>query len=64
MVFQCLPHTLGLGPEVWRLLAHCHGVRNRGEYEGIYDVDDQLVTDLIKATEQTLVSLEKLGPIT
>ena len=63
MVFQCLPHTLGLGPEVWRLLAHCHGVRNRGEYEGIYDVDDQLVTDLIKATEQVLEALEKLSPL-
>ena len=22
MVFQCLPHTLAAGPDVWRLLAH------------------------------------------
>lgn len=62
LVFQCLPHTLGAGPEVWRLLAHCHGVRNRGEYEGIYDVDEQLINDLTKATEQVLESLEKLSP--
>jgi len=63
MVFQCLPHTLGVGPDVWRLLAHCHGLRNRGEYDGLFDVDEQLVTDLILATEQILELLEKLGPI-
>lgn len=34
IVFQVLPHTLGLGPEVWRVLAKCHDVRNLGEYEG------------------------------
>ncbi|MCD4688320.1 MAG: hypothetical protein K8R55_03170, partial [Desulfuromonadaceae bacterium] len=31
LVFQCLPHTLGVGPEVWRVLSHCHNLRNRGE---------------------------------
>src|SRR5262245_9837248 len=39
VVFQVLPHTLGLGPEVWRVLAHCHDLRNRGEYEGDLYVD-------------------------
>ena len=34
IVFQVLPHTLGLGPEVWRVLAKCHEIRNLGEYEG------------------------------
>lgn len=34
IVFQVLPHTLGLGPEVWRVLAKCHDIRNLGEYEG------------------------------
>ena len=63
LVFQCLPHTLGAGPEVWRMLAHCHGIRNRGEYDGIYDIDEQLITDLIKATEQVLEALENLGPV-
>jgi len=29
VVFQVLPHTLGLGPEVWRVLAKCHEIRNR-----------------------------------
>lgn len=34
IVFQSLPHTLVLGPEVWRVLARCHEIRNLGEYEG------------------------------
>jgi hypothetical protein len=49
IVFQVLPHTLGLGPEVWRVLAKCHDIRNVGEYEGALDVDERLVTDLIAA---------------
>ena len=34
IVFQVLPHSLGLGAEIWRVLAKCHEVRNLGEYEG------------------------------
>jgi hypothetical protein len=33
IVFQALPHTLGLGPEVWRVLDKCHHMRNVAEYE-------------------------------
>lgn len=51
IVFQVLPHTLGLGPEVWRVLDKCHNTRNLGEYEGMLDVDERLVKDLITATE-------------
>lgn len=50
IVFQVLPHTLSLGPEVWRVLDKCHNTRNLGEYEGMLDVDDRLVADLITAT--------------
>ena len=51
IVFQVLPHTLGLGPEVWRVLDKCHNTRNLGEYEGLLDVDARLVSDLITATQ-------------
>src|SRR5262245_9485910 len=47
IVFQVLPDTLGLGPEVWRVLSKCHDMRNRTEYEGALDVDERLVVDLI-----------------
>ncbi|MDD5176835.1 MAG: hypothetical protein PHQ05_10475, partial [Sterolibacterium sp.] len=49
IVFQLLPHTLGLGPEVWRVLAKCHDIRNLGEYEGDLNVDERIVDDLITA---------------
>jgi len=51
IVFQVLPHTLGLGPEVWRVLAKCHDLRNLGEYEGDLDVDERIVVDLLAACE-------------
>ncbi|NOY86300.1 MAG: hypothetical protein GXP52_03230 [Deltaproteobacteria bacterium] len=63
IVFQCLPHTLGVGPEVWRILAHCHGLRNRGEYEGLLDITEQLIRDLILATVIIRDSVDKLGLI-
>ena len=64
VVFQVLPHTLGLGPEVWRVLARCHDLRNRGEYEGDLYVDQRLLTDLINACKAVAAALHKLPPVT
>jgi hypothetical protein len=58
IVFQVLPHTLGLGPEVWRVLDKCHNTRNLGEYEGMLDIDERLVRDLIAATQAVERALE------
>jgi hypothetical protein len=63
IVFQLLPHTLGLGPEVWRVLAKCHDVRNLGEYEGDFNVDERLVADLITACRKVAERLESLPPL-
>lgn len=63
IVFQLLPHTLGLGPEVWRVLAKCHDTRDKGEYEGDLDVDERLVADLITACRAVADKLLALGPI-
>jgi hypothetical protein len=63
VVFQAVPHTLGLGPEVWRVLAKCHDVRNRGEYEGDLNVDDRLVKDLVIACKTVSRAIEKLAPL-
>lgn len=59
IVFQLLPHTLGLGPEVWRVLSKCHDVRNLGEYEGDLNIDQRLVTDLLAAKVQALTPIPK-----
>jgi hypothetical protein len=58
IVFQVLPHTLGLGAEVWRVLDKCHNTRNLGEYEGLLDVDERLVSDLLTATQAVANALE------
>lgn len=63
LVFQCLQHTVGLGPEVWRVLSLCHDRRNRAEYQGFVDIDEQLLADLITATGILLEKVSELGPI-
>ena len=63
IVFQVLPHTLALGPEVWRVLAKCHDVRNLGEYEGDLDVDERLLADLLAACQAVAYALNKLKPL-
>jgi len=61
IVFQVLPHTLGLGPEVWRVLSKCHDVRNLGEYEGDLNIDDRLLEDLIAATRRVAQEITASG---
>ncbi len=63
VVFQALPHTVGLGPAVWRVLAKCHERRNAMEYEGHLEVDEQLLGDLLDATETVLRAVVALGPL-
>lgn len=63
IVFQVLPDTLGLGPEVWRVLSKCHDMRNRTEYEGALDVDERLVVDLIGACRKVAEKVKSLPPI-
>jgi hypothetical protein len=63
IVFQLLPHTLGLGPDVWRVLSKCHDVRNLGEYEGDLNIDDRLVTDLIAACQTVAAKVKALKSI-
>lgn len=60
IVFQCLPHTLGMDAGVWRVLDHCHKLRNRGEYEGFLDIGEQLVRDLITAAGAVLAAIDGL----
>src|SRR3974390_1787507 len=63
IVFQLLPNTLGLGPDVWRVLAKCHDIRNLGEYEGDLNIDERIVTDLIAACRAVAQKVEALAPI-
>jgi hypothetical protein len=63
VVFQALPHTLGLGPEVWRVLDHAHSVRNRSEYEGDLSVDERLLAEVVVACNKVLAALRARPPV-
>lgn len=63
IVFQCIPHTLGLDASVTRVLAKCHDRRNVAEYQGQLDVDEQIIGDLVKCTEKVYAAVRALGPV-
>jgi hypothetical protein len=42
---------------VWRVLDLCHNKRNLGEYEGLLEVDERLVGDLITAAQSVEAAL-------
>lgn len=47
LVFQALPHTLGMPDAEWRVPALCHDRRNKAEYEGTLEVDNRLLAELV-----------------
>ena len=64
VVFQVLPHTLGIPNEQWRVLDSAHRKRNRAEYDGDFDVDEALVAAVIRvarALEAAVTALPPLG---
>lgn len=61
VVFQLLPQTLGLGPEVWRVLSKGHDLRNLGEYEGDLNIDERIVTDLVAACRIVATKVQALA---
>ena len=63
LVFQALPHTLGLPNEMWRVLDQAHKKRNLAEYEGDVDIDEALVEALIRVTRHVQKLVVALGPV-
>lgn len=51
VVFQCLPHSLGVAVETWRVLADAHDVRNDLEYEGSDEVTEDLTEQVIRCAK-------------
>lgn len=58
LVFQALPHTAGLLPEKWRVLAKAHDRRNLSEYEGHLEEDFRLLNSMIAVAEELRAILE------
>lgn len=57
LVFQVLPHTVGLATGHWRVLAKAHERRNLAEYEGFLERDERLLADVIAATRALVNAL-------
>lgn len=53
-----LKATLGIPLEQWRVLDNAHKKRNNAEYEGVFDVSEDLVHSVIKVTITMLSLLE------
>ncbi len=62
IVFQVLPHTLGVDTGTWRILSKCHDRRNLAEYEGHFEVDERLLSDLIACAMRLEVLVAALTP--
>ena len=62
-VFQCLPHTLGIPAEQWRVLDQAHRKRNLAEYEGEIEVDEALLAALIRVAQEVAKRVSALAPI-
>ena len=63
IVFQALPHTLGVGPEIWNVLSKAHDRRNLAEYEGHIEASEALVQGILKACENVAALVKALPPI-
>ena len=60
LVFQCLIHTTELDKTHIRLFATCHERRNLAEYEGFFETDEQLLSELIASTKKLLELVSKI----
>jgi hypothetical protein len=64
VVFQALgTHA---GHRIWlvRVLTKCHDKRNLAEYEGIIDIDERLLEDLLSSASELETRVVALGPVT
>lgn len=60
LVFQCLSHTAGLDKVQTRIFATCHERRNKAEYEGVFDIDEPLLAELITSTGNLLKQIRDI----
>lgn len=63
VVFQALPHTVGLATSEWRVLDSAHKKRNLTEYEGTSDIDEALVGAVIRIAREVEKRVIALGPV-
>ena len=60
LVFQCLAHTTDMSKVQIRIFSRCHDKRNLSEYEGHFETDEQLLSELIAHTKALLKYINKI----
>jgi hypothetical protein len=59
-VFQTLVHTLGVDKADVQVFLKAHNERNLAEYEGRMEIDQRLLTDLVRFTKVLQAAVAKL----
>ena len=60
LVFQCLVHTTDMDRVQIRIFSACHDKRNLAEYEGHFEPDEQLLSELITNTKILLKYVNRI----
>ena len=60
LVFQCLVHTTVMDIVQIRIFSACHDKRNLAEYEGHFEPDEQLLSELITNTKILLKYVNRI----
>lgn len=63
VLFQALGHTLGLDAAEWRVANQAHQKRNQSEYEGRFEVTEELLNALLRVTREIAKRVRELPPI-
>ncbi|MCP4431971.1 MAG: hypothetical protein GY806_13420 [Gammaproteobacteria bacterium] len=62
-VFQCLTHTVNLSAEKAQIFPQCDNRRNIAEYEGHLEIEQTLLSEFTKLTNELLKTIAALEPI-
>jgi hypothetical protein len=60
-VFQCLTHTLAWPASQWRVLDSAHQKRNLAEYEGYFEVEESMVSELCALVTALIEDVKSLS---
>lgn len=61
-VFQTLVHTIGTSAADVQILLRAHHARNLAEYEGSMEIDEMLLSNLIRCAKKLEATVAKLDP--
>jgi hypothetical protein len=61
IVFQALAHTLDLPAPQWRVLESAHRLRNTVEYEGLVNVDKELLDAVLRVAYEVATRLRAMA---